>query len=163
MLSNDYVKAVKMMPESDYRNEAHSDELLIGAVEEQPLVFPLGILGFPAARHFRLQQFRPADGSESPFFTLNCLDQNLSFPLIAPSSLRLEYQISVGDAVLEMLRATSVDQLSALLIVTLRERMEDITVNLQGPLVINPASMLGLQIVIENYPLRHPLLRTVAK
>jgi flagellar assembly factor FliW len=163
MLSNDYVKAVKTIPESDYRGEAHSGALLERGVKEQELLFPLGILGFPAARRFRLQPFRPDDGSESPFFTLNCLEQDLSFPLIAPSSIGLEYQIPLGDTVRDSLRAASAEQLSSLLIVTLRERVEDITVNLQGPLVINTASLLGLQIVVESYPLRHPLLRPTAK
>jgi flagellar assembly factor FliW len=133
--------------------------LFEGGVQERQLLFPLGLLGFPAARQFRLQRFRPEDGSESPFFTLNCVDQDLSFALIAPSSLGLEYPISVAESVLDVLGASSEEQLSALLIVTLRERMEDITVNLQGPLVISSVSLLGLQIVVENYPLRYPLIQ----
>jgi flagellar assembly factor FliW len=42
--------------------------------------------------------------------------------------------------------------------VTVRDRVEDTTVNLQGPLVINPTTRMGLQLVIEQYPLRHPML-----
>jgi flagellar assembly factor FliW len=163
MLSNDYVKAVKTIPASDYQGMALPGELLERAAQKRQLHFPLGVLGFPAARRFRLEPFRPEDGSESPFFTLDCLDQSLSFPLIAPSSLGLVYQTPVSDAALHVLGAASGEQLSTLLIVTLRERMEDITVNLQGPLVINPASLLGLQLVIESYPLRYPLLRSVEK
>jgi flagellar assembly factor FliW len=64
---------------------------------------------------------------------------------------------------LDLLSAASAEQLSALLIVTLRERIEDITVNLQGPLIINPASSLGLQLVVEHYPVRYPLLHCAAK
>jgi flagellar assembly factor FliW len=45
-----------------------------------------------------------------------------------------------------------------MLIVTVRERLEEITVNLQGPLVLNPSSSKGLQLVVEEYPLRHPLV-----
>jgi len=45
------------------------------------------------------------------------------------------------------------------LIVTLRETLEEITVNLQGPLIVNPIAALGAQLVLEDQPLRHPLLK----
>jgi flagellar assembly factor FliW len=138
-------------------------ELLNRDLEEQQLLFPVGILGFPASRRYRLERYRPEDGSESPFLTLKCLDQDLSFAVIHPRSLGLDYPVSVNDEMLATLSAASPDQLSTLLIVTLRERMEDITVNLQGPLIINQASSLGLQLVIEHYPVRYPLIRSVAK
>jgi flagellar assembly factor FliW len=152
------------MPESEScAGAAKSGAPRESEVEEQQLLFPVGILGFPESRHYRLQRFRPEDGSESPFFTLNCLDQNLSFALISPHSLGLDYQVPVSDAVLDHLSAASAEKLSVLLIVTLRESIADITVNLQGPLVINPASSLGLQLVIEQYPLRYPLIQSPAR
>jgi flagellar assembly factor FliW len=40
-----------------------------------------------------------------------------------------------------------------------RDRVEDITVNLQGPLIINSVSSMAMQLVIEDYPVRHPLLQ----
>jgi flagellar assembly factor FliW len=162
MLSNDYVKAAEKKPVNEHA-AGRSDEKLDSVVEEQQLLFPVGILGFPESRHFRLQRFRPEDGSESPFFTFNCLDQNLSFALISPRSLALDYAVPVSDAVLDALSAASAEKLSVLLIVTLREPITDITVNLQGPLVINPASSLGLQLVVEHYPLRYPLIQVPAR
>jgi flagellar assembly factor FliW len=162
MLSNDYVKAAEKMPVNECAGAARSGKTLDSVVEEQQLLFPVGILGFPESRHFRLQRFRPEDGSESPFFTLNCLDQNLSFALISPRSLGLDYQVPASDALLDALSASAAEKLAALLIVTLREPIADITVNLQGPLVINPASSLGLQLVIEHYPLRYPLIQDSA-
>ena len=163
MLSNDYVKAAKNTMVNEGAATARSGESLEGDLEEQQLLFPVGILGFPESRHYRLQQYRPEDGSESPFYTLNCLDQDLSFALISPRSLGLDYRVPVSDVALDALSAASAEKLSALLIVTLRERAEDITVNLQGPLVINPASSLGLQLVIEHYPVRYPLIQVSAK
>ncbi len=50
-----------------------------------------------------------------------------------------------------------------LLIVTVRERAEETIVNLQGPLIINRVSLIGMQLVVEKYPSRHPLLRTTAQ
>jgi flagellar assembly factor FliW len=142
---------------------ARTGEPLECNLEEQQLFFPVGILGFPLSRQYRLEKYRPDDGSESPFFSLKCLDQDLSFALIHPHSLGLDYRVSINDEMLALLSAASTEQLSVLLIVTLRERIEDISVNLQGPLIINSASALGFQLVIEHYPVRYPLLRSPAK
>jgi RNA polymerase sigma factor FliA len=43
--------------------------------------------------------------------------------------------------------------------VTVRKRVEDITVNLQGPLIVNSASLIGIQFVIEEYPVRYALIQ----
>jgi flagellar assembly factor FliW len=157
------VKAARKIPVNEHAVSAGSGESLEPELEEQHLLFPVGILGFPESRHYRLQRYRPEDGSGSPFFTLNCLDQDLSFALISPRSLGLDYRVPMSEAALEALRAPLPEGLSALLIVTLREPIERITVNLQGPLVINPASSLGLQLVIEHYPLRYPLIQSTAR
>jgi flagellar assembly factor FliW len=124
----------------------------------QELYFPAGLLGFPACLRYRLERFNPGADGESPFFILNSVDQNLSFPLIHPESLALNYRFSVDNELLTALAARAPDELVPFLIVTVRERLEDITLNLQGPLIINPISSRGLQLVIEEYPLRYPLL-----
>jgi len=163
MLSNDYGKEPIKARVNNYPGAVNAGESLHHNIEEQQLFFPVGILGFPASRHYRLERYRPEDGSESPFLTLKCLDQDLSFALIHPRPLGLDYRVSINDEMLDALSAASAEQVSALLIVTLRDRIEDITVNLQGPLVINPTSSIGLQLVIEHYPVRYPLIHSAAK
>jgi flagellar assembly factor FliW len=163
MLSNDYAREPQKPNVTSFAGTSEAGELLDRDLEEQQLLFPVGILGFPLARRFRLERYRPEDNSSSPFMTLKCLDENLSFVLIHPRSLGLEYRVTVNDGSLDFLSAASAEQLAALLIVTLRERIEDITVNLQGPLIINPASSLGVQLVIENYPVRYPLIHSPAR
>jgi flagellar assembly factor FliW len=125
---------------------------------DQELFFPAGLLGF-ACHEYKLERFKPDDASDSPFFMLRALDQDLSFPLIHPSFIALDYRFPVSPELLIALTANSADELVPLLIVTVRDRIEEITVNLQGPVIINPASSLGLQLVIEQYEVRYPLLR----
>jgi flagellar assembly factor FliW len=126
---------------------------------EQEVRFPEGLLGLPSLRHFVLNRYRPADGSDSPFLLLQSKEEEVSFPLIEPRRIVPAYHLSLPPEVLSHLGATSPHELVVLTIVTLRERLEDITVNLQGPLLLNFASRLGLQLVVERYPVRHPLLR----
>jgi flagellar assembly factor FliW len=163
MLSNEYAKEATKKHLGNCSWLPEDGELLERSLEEQQVLFPVGVLGFPVSRRYRLERYRPDDGSESPFLTLKCLDQDLSFVLIHPASLGLKYRVPVNDEMLEALSAASADQLSALLIVTLRERIEEFTVNLQGPLIINSASSLGLQLVIEHYPVRYPLIQPHTK
>ena len=129
----------------------------------EQLFFPAGLLGFSASRHYKLERFRPEDDSESPFFMLQAIDQDLSFPLIHPASIAMDFRYPVTSELLNALGATSAQDLMALLIVTLREPVEDITVNLKGPVIINVTKGLGLQLVIEQNELHHPLLPSASR
>ena len=71
--------------------------------------------------------------------------------------LLTDYRLPLAADVLAYLDANTDEELSILAIVTLRDQLEDVTMNLQGPLVINLSSQLGLQLVIEQFPVRYPL------
>ena len=125
---------------------------------DREIFFPEGVLGFATPRYFSLKPYLPPDGSASPFLLLQARDDDLCFPLISPALLTTDYDPSIASETLAKLGAAAADELATYAIVTLRDRVEEITVNLQGPVVVNPRSRLGLQIVAEPYPLRHPLL-----
>jgi flagellar assembly factor FliW len=120
--------------------------------------FPEGLLGFSSCQRFTLSRYQPADGSESPFFLLQAVDANVSFPLISPQLLSTDYQLTLPQDVLVKLATDTMNDLVALAIVTVRARVEEITANLQGPVLFNPIARLGLQVIAERYPVRHPLL-----
>lgn len=126
----------------------------------QEFFFSDGLLGLSTYQHFLLRRYQPEDGSTSPFFLLNAKDQEekLSLPCIEPFLFAPAYQLSPPVEVLALLQAGSLAEVAVLVIVTLRDRMEEITANLQGPLLLNPKAGLGLQLVVERFPVRHPLL-----
>ena len=122
------------------------------------IFFPAGLLGFPNCRRFSLSRFEPGDGNKSPFFILNSIDQELSFVVIQPDFVATDYAVPLLPELLASLGAQSKSELVPLLIVTVRERVEDITVNLQGPLLVSAPSRIGMQLVLEEFPLRHPIV-----
>ena len=128
------------------------------SVPEQELSMAAGLLGFPQCQRYRLERFSPSDGTRTPFFMLRSLDEDLCFPVIQPASLGIDYQLPANPELMSALGAASPSALMTLLIVTVRDRVEDTTVNLQGPLVINPTTAMGLQLIVEQYPLQHPML-----
>ena len=121
--------------------------------------FPTGLCGLPTCHTFALSRYQPEDGSPSPFYVLEEQRGDLSFFLISPFSIVKEYPLEIPPALLTVLLAQESSELVSLAIVTLRARLEEASVNLQGPLVINPQSRLGLQAITENYPLRFPLVQ----
>jgi flagellar assembly factor FliW len=123
------------------------------------LRFPAGVLGFPQAQRFRLEPFNPGDAGDSPFFVLSALDEELSFIVLDPTLLVADYEVALSVELTHLVAARSAADLLPLAIVTVRDRLDDVTVNLQGPLVLNVASRLGAQAVLEKYPLRHPLVQ----
>jgi flagellar assembly factor FliW len=125
---------------------------------EQEFNFPEGLLGFASYQRFFLAPFRPDDGSPSPFYILKAPEEAISFPLIQPELVLPHYRPNFNREVLKRLKARSMADLLLFVIATLRGRVEDITVNLAGPVLLSPASRLGLQVVLDSYPVRYPLL-----
>ena len=70
----------------------------------------------------------------------------------------IQAKIPIQDN-LKKLQAESINDLSVFVLVTMAKKMEEVTVNLQGPLLFNLEKRLGLQFIIQDgkYSTRHPL------
>lgn len=151
------------MTNSDQRSAAIAAESELVGLLGKEIFFPTGLLDFPSCQRFNFSRFNPGDGSPSPFFMLESADQEVSFPLIHPDLVAQDYPLQISAEVMSSIEAQSTADLVALLIVTVRDRVEDTTVNLQGPLIVNTVSLIGMQLVVEEYPLRHSLLVPAAQ
>ncbi len=112
--------------------------------ETHEFQFPDGIIGFEHLRRFLIID----DEDAQPFRWLVSLDDpSLSFPLIPPSIVIPDYDRSLP-------RGTTV-----FAVAVLNEPLEESTVNLRAPVIIEPSTRTGRQVVIEQdrYSLQHPL------
>ena len=131
-----------------------------GSVEvrdEDMLVFEHGLPGFPEEKSFA---FIVVD-AESPFSFLQSLkDPNLTFLLVNPFLFFKDYEFELDDAIAASLGFAEGDQPQVSSIVTVPESINDMTVNLLAPIVINWKSQKAVQVVLENkqYSTRHRLL-----
>lgn len=124
---------------------------------EEIVVFPDGPLGFPDCTRFTLIDEERAQ----PFRMLQSLDNpSLAFVVINPQVVRNNYKFQVTKEDLKYVKATDIDSLEVYAIVTMARDVKDITVNLQGPLVINYEHRLGHQFVLvdSDYTTREPLV-----
>ncbi|MGI5877277.1 MAG: flagellar assembly protein FliW [Christensenellales bacterium] len=122
------------------------------------LTFPEGIYGFEDVRSFILLRGTRED---SPIRWLKVADRELYFPVIDPRLVVPDYDFDLSDENMIKLGATNTSQFVVLCIVVLPEKIEDMTVNLKSPIVINVQNQLGMQLILdeEEYDIRHPILR----
>jgi flagellar assembly factor FliW len=117
------------------------------------LLFEEGIIGVPRARHFELLERR-----DSPVRMLRCLDlPSFVLPVIDPTEVDPSYGPKIAPRIFESLGLSADDSVLLLAVATLEP--DGILVNLRAPLVINPRSCVGAQVILENrkLPLRAPM------
>ena len=124
--------------------------------EDQIINLPSGLIGFSEDQRFVIRE----DEAASPFRWLQAVDnQVLAFVMIEPHVSVSNYELELTKDNLKKLKAESIKDLSVFALVTMAKNMEDVTVNLQGPLLFNIEKRLGLQFIIQDgkYSTRHPL------
>jgi flagellar assembly factor FliW len=129
------------------------------AVETSPpaspdtIRFPQGLPGFEKCRGFVLM----ASEALGPLQCLKAIEgPPASFLVIDPRRVLPDYRCDLSDADRARLGAAEEEALLWLALVTI-ELDGTIAVNLRAPIVINPAAMVGHQVVPYHcvYPIRH--------
>ncbi len=124
--------------------------------ESDVITFPRGLLGFEGCRRFVLL-------SHETFAPLRCVHAidgpDASFLAVDPRTIVPDYRCSLQPEERAQVGAESDTPLLWLVLVAMGGEKGVPTANLRAPIVINPASMLGSQFVIDDdrYPVRHKL------
>ena len=126
--------------------------------EKQVINFPLGILGFE-----NLKQYALIDSEQPPFYWLQSMDvREIAFVLINPYLFRPDYKLLIGDEDYNIIGIDKSDEENRLVfsIVTIPEKSEDMTANLQGPVIINKLNLTGIQSISTSpdYKVKHHIL-----
>ena len=106
--------------------------------------FPRGLVGLEDKRQFVLLQVK----EDSPFLLLQCVhDPGLGLLVADPFSFIKDYDVKLERPERKILKVENIRQMAILVTVTIpRDKPEDLTLNLQGPIVINTQVRLGLQV-----------------
>ena len=118
--------------------------------------FPHGIPGFPEEKSFVTVVNDPG----SPFsFLQSTTEAYLAFLLADPFIFFKDYEFVLDDQVDLELGISKDQPPQVFVIATVREKLEEMTVNLLAPIVINNQKSIGRQIVLEKtaYGTRHQL------
>jgi flagellar assembly factor FliW len=122
--------------------------------------FAAGLPGFPHVHNFHLKPWGPPG---SPYLLLRAVDDpDVGFVVVPPWVFYPDYEFDLDDASAERMGLAVADDAIVLAVVTLRDRPEDATLNLLGPIVVNRHSHEAAQIVLPttSYSVRAPLAVT---
>ena len=128
--------------------------------EEDILTFPEGIPGFEDLKKYIIIN-NPDE--ENPFDWLQSVDNgDLAFVIINPFFIKPDYDIVIPQSALEKLKIKDESDVVLYSIVVVPEKLEDMTVNLTGPIVINVREKLGKQIILDDkrYTTKHYIFKT---
>jgi flagellar assembly factor FliW len=127
------------------------------ATDIAEITFPAGLPGFPQAHRFDLAPWGPAG---SPFLLLSSTEEpDVGFVVVPPWVFYPEYEFELDTGTAERLSLSASEDAVVFVVVTLRERPEDSTLNLLGPIVVNRHTHEAAQVVLPSagYSVRAPL------
>lgn len=128
----------------------------VSIVEKQIIELEEGFYGFSQYHRFAL-----VDAKESPFIWVQSLEKkDLAFLSVDPFLFRPDYELDIDDSLLQPLALESPSDVIVLSLITIPADGGSITVNLQGPLVINKKNNRAMQAILTDprWQTKHDLL-----
>ncbi|HFL3158319.1 TPA: flagellar assembly protein FliW [Clostridioides difficile] len=117
-----------------------------------------GILGFEDLKEYELLDIE----NEDLLKEFNSTEEDcIGFIVVSPFEIIKEYEIVLNQETIEKLEVKSPNDIILLNIITVGQTLEESTVNMKAPIVINVRNNCGMQIILqdEEYSIWHPLLR----
>lgn len=125
--------------------------------EKDILFFEHGLLGLEEHKKFVLLPI----SEEHPLVLLQSVEKGeIGFVVAYPFAFKKEYIFDLSEEDLEQLQIENEEGVLTYAVVTMKETLQDSTINLLAPLVINMDKKCGKQIVLQDsksYPLRYPM------
>lgn len=126
---------------------------LFGEIEiadDKIIKFEQGIIGFPDMKHFALI-FDEEKGEEAVIKWLQSMDEpEFAMPVVEPDDILDSYTPTVSDDLLLPLGDLTQNNTFILVTVTVPKMIEDLSVNLKAPIVINTDNNKGSQLIVED-------------
>lgn len=127
--------------------------------EDKIITFPGGIIGFPDLQRFTLLHDEE-QGVSAGIRWLQSLDEpGFAMPVMDPLVVKTDYDPMVDDELLAGIGEITPDNLLVLVTVKVPSDLTQMSVNLQGPIVINVDERKACQIIVDSskYPVRFPI------
>lgn len=125
--------------------------------EQDILTFEHGLLGLEDEKKFVLL---PID-ADLPLAMLQSVDNvEIGFVVAYPFAFKKDYSFDISEDDRNQLQIEKEENVLTYVIVTMKETLQESTMNLLAPLIINMDKKCGKQIVLQDnksYPLRYPM------
>ncbi|EQK43637.1 fliW family protein [[Clostridium] bifermentans ATCC 638] len=122
------------------------------------LTFKKGLPGFELLLSFELENLE----NNEKFKILKSKEEDISFVTTSPFEIYKDYEINLNDETIKELQIENPEDVLVLTIITLGKTLQESTINLKAPIIINIKSNLGRQYILQTdkYETKHPLIRS---
>lgn len=130
-----------------------ADTRLFGPIEIEDskiIYMEQGMIGFPELKHFTLIYDSERETQSALHWLQSMDDGDVAMPVIVPGELLPDYNPTVNDELLEGLGKLTPDNTYILVAVRVPEQIEDISVNLKAPIIVNTDTNKGSQVIVED-------------
>lgn len=130
----------------------------IGIDEQKIINFPEGIIGFKNLKNFLL--IHDSENEDSKITWMQSIDEPaFAIPVIDPLVVKEDYNPIAEYELLECIGEITDNELFIMVTLKVPEDINNMSVNLKAPLVINPNTRKGCQILVQNedYMVKYPI------
>lgn len=123
---------------------------------ETVFTFTEGLAGFADCKRFKVFHEEGREGQPTVFWLQSLDDSAVMFPIVAPETLDLEYEIELSDADCRLLELDQADD-AAVVVIVYRNEAEGgkIAANTRSPIILNLRNRRAMQKVLQEV---HPTL-----
>ena len=127
--------------------------------EEKIVTFQDGIIGFPEMKRFALLHDEERGAGAGIRFLQSLDEPGFAMPVMDPLVVKPDYDPEVDDELLASAGDITAENLLVLVTVSIPGDLKKMSVNLQGPSIINIDEHKACQLIVENssYPVKFPV------
>lgn len=131
----------------------------IEVADEKIITMEKGMIGFPNLTKFALIFDEEKKDKEFKIMWLQSMDEGaIAFPVTDPIYFLEDYQPSVNSEVITSIGEIKEDNTYLLVTVTVPKNVEDFSVNLKAPIIINMDTNKGAQVITDDdYPIKYKI------
>jgi len=128
----------------------------IDVADDKIITMEKGMIGFPEYTHFALIFDEEKKDKAFKIMWLQSMeDGDVAFPVLDPMCVKEDYKPTVNEEIIAPLGTMNEDNTYILVTATVPKVIEEFSVNLKAPIVINTNSNKGAQIITEDdYPVK---------
>ena len=128
----------------------------IDVADEKIITMERGMIGFPDLTKFALIFDEEKKDKKFKIMWLQSMDDgDIAFPVADPIQIKEDYKPLVNEEIIAPLGEMTEENTYILVTVTVPKKVEDFSINLKAPIVINMDSNRGAQIITEDdYPVK---------
>ena len=131
----------------------------IEIADDKIITFENGIIGFPELKRFALLHDEEKGTNVGIRFLQSLDEPGFAMPVMDPLVVKPDYDPEVNDELLAAAGNINENNILVLGTATIPGDLTQMSVNLQGPFVINVEEHKACQIIVENgdYPVKFPI------